>query len=210
MAYRGLTKVGANYLATRIANNLPVEFVKVVIGSGIVPQDKDPADTNDLFSPKQEAKILAKSQVENAVDITIQVTNEKVEDGYYLKEIGVFVNDNGENKLYWYCNEDNAQYIPRKTDVPINFEIDIKMEVTNIDSPIINWDGTGTWITKEYLDKIVKDLETELNKIATPTELGRIKVGNNLTITEDGILNGLVASPESVPPIVEKYKGAGA
>lgn len=210
MAYRGLTKIGANYLATRLANNLPVEFVKVVIGNGVVPNEKDPADTTELYAVKQEATILSKTQVENAVDITIQITNEKVETGFYLKEIGVFVNDNGENKLYWYCNEDNAQYIPKKSETPINFEIDIKMEVTNVDSPIINWDGTGTWITKEYLDKVIKNLENELNKIASPTQLGRIKVGNNLTITQDGLLNVLVAEPQSLPPIVEKYKGAGA
>lgn len=60
------------------------------------------------------------------------------------------------------------------------------------------------------IDKIMKEVEVNSNKIASPTQLGRIKVGNNLTITQDGLLNVLVAEPQSLPPIVEKYKGAGA
>lgn len=34
------------------------------------------------------------------------------------------------------------------------------------------------------------DLDTEISKIASTTQLGRIKVGDNLTIDEDGILSG--------------------
>ena len=55
--------------------------------------------------------------------------------------------------MYWYCNEDNAQYIPAKTDSVIAFEIDIRMEVTNSDATIINWSGKNTWINKEYLEE---------------------------------------------------------
>ena len=36
MAFRGLTKKGADYLATRLANELAVEFLKVEIGDGAI------------------------------------------------------------------------------------------------------------------------------------------------------------------------------
>lgn len=150
--FRGLTQMGANYLATRLANALPVEFVKVKIGNGSIPSETNPYNSQNLISYMQDAKILSKRQEENAISITVQVTNENREQGFYLKEIGVFVNDNGIEKLYWYCNEDNAQYVPAKTDSGIAFEIEIKMEVTNQESTILNWSGEGTWINKTYLE----------------------------------------------------------
>lgn len=154
MAYRGLTTSGANYLATRLAQELPVEFTKVQIGAGTPAGN--PADVTELQNYKLDAKILKKSQENNTVEITIQVANDNVEQGFYLKEIGVFVNDDTE-KLYWYCNEDNAQYIPAKTDSAIAFEIDIKMEVTNVESPILNWSGQGTWVNKDYLEEVLRN-----------------------------------------------------
>ncbi|MBM6821230.1 phage tail-collar fiber domain-containing protein [Fusobacterium mortiferum] len=154
MAYRGLTTSGANYLATRLAQELPVEFTKVQIGAGTPAGN--PADVTELQNYKLDAKILKKSQENNTVEITIQVVNDNVEQGFYLKEIGVFVNDDTE-KLYWYCNEDNAQYIPAKTDSAIAFEIDVKMEVTNVESPILNWSGQGTWVNKDYLEEVLRN-----------------------------------------------------
>ena len=154
MAYRGLTAIGANYLATRLAQELPVEITRVQIGAGT--PIGNPGDVSELQNYKLDAKILKKSQENNTLEITIQVVNEDVDQGFYLKEIGVFVNDDTE-KLYWYCNEDNAQYIPAKTDSAIAFEIDIKMEVTNVESPILNWSGRGTWVNKDYLEEVLRN-----------------------------------------------------
>ena len=154
MAYRGLTAIGANYLATRLAQELPVEITRVQIGAGT--PIGNPGDVSELQNYKLDAKILKKSQENNTLEITIQVVNEDVDQGFYLKEIGVFVNDDTE-KLYWYCNEDNAQYIPAKTDSAIAFEIDIKMEVTNVESPILNWSGQGTWVNKDYLEEVLRN-----------------------------------------------------
>lgn len=154
MAYRGLTAIGANYLATRLAQELPVEITRVQIGAGTPVGN--PGDVSELQNYKLDAKILKKSQENNTLEITIQVVNEDVDQGFYLKEIGVFVNDDTE-KLYWYCNEDNAQYIPAKTDSAIAFEIDIKMEVTNVESPILNWSGQGTWVNKDYLEEVLRN-----------------------------------------------------
>jgi len=154
MAFRGLTKKGADYLATRLANELAVEFLKVEIGDGAVISGQNPKNQTSLISYKKDVRILKKEQENNAINLTIQITNDDITQGFYLKEIGIYVNDSSSNGcLYWYCNEDNAQYIPAKTDSVIAFEIDIRMEVTNSDATIINWSGKNTWINKEYLEE---------------------------------------------------------
>ncbi|WP_336165861.1 phage tail protein [Fusobacterium polymorphum] len=154
MAFRGLTKKGADYLATRLANELAVEFLKVEIGDGAVVSGQNPKNQTSLISYKKDVRILKKEQENNAINLTIQITNDDITQGFYLKEIGIYVNDSSSNGcLYWYCNEDNAQYIPAKTDSVLAFEIDIRMEVTNSDATIINWSGKNTWINKEYLEE---------------------------------------------------------
>ena len=154
MAFRGLTKKGADHLATRLANELAVEFLKVEIGDGAIISGQNPKNQTSLISYKKDVKILKKEQENNAINLTIQITNDDITQGFYLKEIGIYVNDSSSNGcLYWYCNEDNAQYIPAKTDSVIAFEIDIRMEVTNSDATIINWSGKNTWINKEYLEE---------------------------------------------------------
>ena len=154
MAFRGLTKKGADYLATRLANGLAVEFLKVEIGDGAVVSGQNPKNQTSLISYKKDVRILKKEQENNAINLTIQITNDDITQGFYLKEIGIYVNDSSSNGcLYWYCNEDNAQYIPAKTDSVIAFEIDIRMEVTNSDATIISWSGKNTWINKEYLEE---------------------------------------------------------
>jgi len=154
MAFRGLTKKGADYLATRLSNELAVEFLKVEIGDGAIISGQNPKNQTSLISYKKDVRILKKEQENNAINLTIQITNDDITQGFYLKEIGIYVNDSTSNGcLYWYCNEDNAQYIPAKTDSVIAFEIDIRMEVTNSDVTIINWSGKNTWINKEYLEE---------------------------------------------------------
>ena len=147
MAFRGLTKKGADYLATRLANELAVEFLKVEIGDGAIISGQNPKNQTSLISYKKDVRILKKEQENNAINLTIQITNDDITQGFYLKEIGIYVNDSTSNGcLYWYCNEDNAQYIPAKTDSVIAFEIDIRMEVTNSDTTIINWNGKNTFM----------------------------------------------------------------
>ena len=153
MAFRNLTNIGKEYLATRLADQLPVKFTKAKIGNGSVPLATDPAQTTDLYEFKKQVTILKTTQEENSIKLTIQITNDEINEGFYLKEIGIYVDDNGKEVLYWYCNEDNSQYINAQTDTPLSFEVDIVMEVTNINSTVVEWTGKDTWVNKTLLNE---------------------------------------------------------
>ena len=159
MAFRNLTNSGKEYLATRLANELPVKFIKAKIGNGSVPLLTNPANTTDLYNFKKQVTILNAVQEQNSIKLTLQITNDGINEGFYLKEIGIYVDDNGKEVLYWYCNEDNSQYINAQSDIPIVFEIDIMMEVTNINSTIVEWTGKDTWISKTHFDEKVRTFE---------------------------------------------------
>lgn len=167
MAFRNLTNSGKEYLATRLANELPVKFTKAKIGNGSIPLSTNPAQTTELYGFKKQVTILKTVQEQNSIKLTIQITNDGVNEGFYLKEIGIYVDDNGKEVLYWYCNEDNSQYINAQADTPLSFEVDIMMEVTNVDSVVVEWSGKDTWVNKALLKE---EMAKKLDKGAVSTE----------------------------------------
>ena len=172
MAFRNLTNSGKEYLATRLANELPVKFTKAKIGNGSIPLSTNPAQTTELYGFKKQVTILKTVQEQNSIKLTIQITNDGVNEGFYLKEIGIYVDDNGKEVLYWYCNEDNSQYINAQTDTPLSFEVDIMMEVTNVNSTVVEWTGKDTWVNKALLKE---EMAKKIDKGAVSSEYDTAK-----------------------------------
>ena len=114
MGYNGLTNFGIEYQARMTAENKPVTLTKVRVGNGSIPASQTGATTTNLYSYKKEVEILAKEQIENAVKLQILLNNLDQETGFYVKELGVYVQDGVEEKLYWYINKDNPSYLDDK------------------------------------------------------------------------------------------------
>lgn len=201
MAFRNLTNSGKAYLATRLANELPVKFTKAKIGNGGVPTSTDPAQTTELYGFKKQVTILKAVQEQNSIKLTIQITNDGINEGFYLKEIGIYVDDNGREVLYWYCNEDNSQYINAQTDTPLSFEVDIMMEVTNINSTVVEWTGKDTWVNKTLLNE---ELAKKLDKGAVSSEYDTAKKIEDKIKTAQGTADSKL-DKSNVP---EKYNTA--
>lgn len=151
MAYNGLTNAGAAYKAAREANKLPVEFLKAKVGNGIVPSGTDPAELTDIISGKMEVEITDIHQVERALKMTIQVSNESLATGFYLTEIAIYVNDNGTSVLYWYIGKDNGTYVPDSTK-PMKYKNILNIEVSSTPVTTVNYTGKDLWIDEETLN----------------------------------------------------------
>ena len=174
--YTGLTKAGEIYLANRLANKLPVNFLKVKIGNGTVPHGADASETTELYSFKKEIQILDITQTDNVARIRVLIDNSDVEQGFFMKELGVYVDDNGKEKLYWYVYEDNGQYVHSKTERAIQFDLELVMEVTSSNSTILDWNKDKVWISKNYFDEKVRTFE--IPTIAELQSRKNLKVGD--------------------------------
>ena len=161
MAYNGLTNAGAAYLAARQANNLPVEFLKAKVGDGIAPSGTDPAGLTDIISEKMEAEITDIHQIERALKMTVQVSNESLTTGFYLTEIAIFVNDNGTPVLYWYIGKDNGTYVPDSTK-PMKYKNILNIEVSSTPITTVNYTGKELWVDEEALKKKFGTREGEI------------------------------------------------
>ena len=162
MAYNGLTKLGAEYLSKCIANNKSVVFKKVKVGDGDIPIGATGQETTALYSQKKEVEILSKEQVENAVKLTILLNNLDLTQGFYVKEMGIFIEDDGVEKLYWYINKDNPSFLPDKNN-PSKHRYNVYCEVSSSESIVVNFTGQGLLADKEYVDDSIKVIENNFN-----------------------------------------------
>nr|DAP30072.1 MAG TPA: tail-collar fiber protein [Caudoviricetes sp.] len=153
MKFNGITKKGREYLAKIQAENKPVNFSKIKIGDGRLDDYDNPAELESLVNQKVEKGILSLKQESDTVILTTNIDNVSLKTGYYPREIGVFVNDNGQEIMYYYMNDgDETSWIPPETDGPFKIELKLNLIASNAQSIIVPNSGKDLYITKEFLE----------------------------------------------------------
>lgn len=153
MKFNGITKKGREYLAKIQAENKPINFVKIKIGDGRLDNYDNPAELEHLINQKVEKGILTLNQEHDTVILTTNIDNVSLRTGYYPREIGVFVNDNGQEIMYYYMNDgDETSWIPPETDGPFKIELKLNLIASNAQSIVVEGPGKELYITKEFLE----------------------------------------------------------
>lgn len=152
MKFSGLTKKGRAYLAKCQASSTPIQFTKMKFGDGKLIDNENPADLLDIKNIKIEKSILNKEQKGDAVVLTTIIDNVSLEEGYFPRETGIYVLDEGVEVLYFYMNDgDETSWIPPEVDGPHRMEVKINLISSNTGSVLVHNDGKDLYITKEYL-----------------------------------------------------------
>ena len=153
MKFNGITKKGREYLAKIQAENKPINFSKIKIGDGRLDNYDNPAELEHLINQKVDKGILTLNQEHDTVILTTNIDNVSLRTGYYPREIGVFVNDNGQEIMYYYMNDgDETSWIPPETDGPFKIELKLNLIASNAQSIIVEGSGKELYITKEFLE----------------------------------------------------------
>ena len=153
MKFNGITKKGREYLAKIQAENKPINFAKIRIGDGRLDNYDNPAELEHLINQKVEKGILTLNQEHDTVILTTNIDNVSLRTGYYPREIGVFVNDNGQEIMYYYMNDgDETSWIPPETDGPFKIELKLNLIASNAQSIVVEGVGKDLYITKEFLE----------------------------------------------------------
>ena len=218
MKYNGFTNAGSIYQAKCKANELPIKFVKVKVGNGLLEETEDPAKFIDIKSLKKEVGISEKTQIQDAVRLTIQMDNDGVNEGYFPREFGIYVEDEGVEVLYWYVNDGNeASYLPSQNTAPVKLKNHFNIIATSLESLIVNWDGKEFWVDKEYLEKELEkkqDMTDSRLLTAAKTIWGSINELFTKKANKDDVENNLITVDEGKildarqgPAIVNKING---
>ena len=153
MKFNGITKKGREYLAKIQAENKPINFAKIKIGDGRLDNYDNPAELEHLINQKVEKGILTLNQEHDTVILTTNIDNVSLRTGYYPREIGVFVNDNGQEIMYYYMNDgDETSWIPPETDGPFKIELKLNLIASNAQSIVVEGVRKDLYITKEFLE----------------------------------------------------------
>lgn len=153
MKFSGLTKKGRAYLVKCQATSTPIQFTKMKFGDGKLIDNENPADLIDIKNIKIEKSILSKEQKGDAVVLTTVIDNVSLEEGYFPRETGIYVLDEGVEVLYFYMNDgDETSWIPPEADGPHRMEVKINLISSNTGSVVVHNDGKDLYITKEYLE----------------------------------------------------------
>lgn len=153
MTYHGLTNLGEQYIAKCLANQTPVKFTKVKVGNGILGEHENPAAFTDIKSIKKEVQMADKKQVDDAFQFLVVIDNDGVNEGFYPRELGIYVDDNGVEKLYWYINDGNeCQWLPPASKGPTKHRFWETIMVTTLESVIVNWSGKELWIDQQWMN----------------------------------------------------------
>ena len=109
-----ITKKGRDLQAKVEAGKTALNLTKIKIGAGTVPSNKQLEDLTDLVAPKQNVGIALKEVLaDGQCRISATITNNGVNQGFYVKELGVFAQDpNVGEILYAVTNDSAPDYLP--------------------------------------------------------------------------------------------------
>ena len=142
------------------AGNLTLNLTKIKLGSGSL-ETTDNVDTmTDIKTVGQEVGISAKTPKEGGIcSITGIITNANVNVGFYVKEMGLFAQDeNGTEFLYAYMTDDRPDYQPSKNygGAPVTASYSIDVAISNASKINVTVDPTGL-VTTKILDQKVAE-----------------------------------------------------
>ena len=199
MKFSGLTKKGRAYLAKCQASSTPIQFTKMKFGDGKLIDNENPADLIDIKNIKIEKSILSKEQKGDAVVLTTVIDNVSLEEGYFPRETGIYVLDEGVEVLYFYMNDgDETSWIPPEADGPHRMEVKINLISSNTGSVVVHNDGKDLYITKEYL---------EANYTQNSGYKGTAREIDDRVVAAVGQLNGMFPLSEATAGNIYYHQG---
>ena len=109
-----ITEIGKNLLA-KVGAGEQLEITRIMVGKGEIAEGQNPADFTDLVQPVAQATSTIPLVKENTLSFIVEYRNDLdggLEEGFWLKEFGVFAKD-GENEilLYYATLGDFPQYV---------------------------------------------------------------------------------------------------
>ena len=156
-----LTNDGINLLA-KCQLGQKIEFTKVLIGDGRVPDGKVFQDMTELVNTKLALGIQNVDFVEDGrVDVTAIINNNGLETGFFVREIGVFArSEDGTEVLYAYTNAgDYADYLPNAKINEVSDVVIVSVLIANSESITVNINDSVTLATKADINRHNHDRE---------------------------------------------------
>ena len=167
MSYYGgtITVLGRDLITSLVAGET-IEFTRILVGKGSMPEGVEPIDMTELVEPVAEGASTVPVVDNGVITMTVEYRNDMnggLKDGFWLREFGVFAKtENSEEVLLYYATlGDSPQpvnaYQDNRIDIrryPITISLALEANVQVVYNP-------GAFITageaQELIDAMVND-----------------------------------------------------
>ena len=164
--YGGTITVKGRDLITSLIAGETIEFTRIVVGSGEMPEGVEPIDMEDLVNLVAEASSTVPTVENGVLSLVVEYRNDMnggLKTGFWLREFGIYAKTaNSEEVLLYYATlgdspqpvnayQDNRIDI-RRYPVTIALEVDADIQVTY---------NPGAFITAEEAEQLVQAMVNE-------------------------------------------------
>lgn len=183
--YGGTVTVAGRDLITRLIAGDTIQFTKVVVGAGEMPEGVEPIDMKDLVQPVADGTSTKPIVDNGSVSMIVEYRNDLnggLKNGFWLREFGIFAKtSNSEEILLYYATlGDSPQPVSayqenrvdiRRYPISIALEVDAEVKVLYdtsafvtsddvvdlVESEISDLAKAGALVTKDNVEEIVKE-----------------------------------------------------
>ena len=164
MFNEAVTTIKGMRLNTKIqAGQCLMNFTKIKLGKGLHGEDELLEDLEALFEIQQEVSISrVEVMSENTVKISTVISNEGMEEGFYISEIGVFAEDPDEGEILYSVavgTEGKMDYHPSYAEMS-NYSLSLDMYIAVSNAEKISIDTVpGAAASAEELRELEEKVE---------------------------------------------------
>ena len=157
-----LTHVGAELQAKVNAGLTDLVFTKVALGDGTATGDLQ--NLTDLVSRKKDLTISDISVSANVVIVKSIITNENLQTGFYMREMGLYATDPDDGEiLYAVMVDTNPDYMPADGSATVVSELlTLNLTMSNTGNVSATLDASQLIHRSEFFDLLIEKLASAL------------------------------------------------
>lgn len=180
-ADNAITKKGQALIAKALTGKFAIDFTRISLGDGKLPEGQTAENITGLISPKRDMAITKAEVSEDGMAVIGgRYSNENESEGFYWRELGLYATDPDDGEiLFSYGNGgDDVEYIPASGPVLVEKLVDIVtyvgsgVQVTATLAPYTSPLADEQTITEVNHVFSVKDKGVGIEKIAKVDEAG--------------------------------------
>nr|DAV96180.1 MAG TPA: tail collar fiber protein [Caudoviricetes sp.] len=159
-----ITNAGINII-NRAINGENLEFSSIKIGDGTYTGSEDLRTFTDLVGYKNTFSISAASVDGNVLKINATVSNENVNVGYQIKEVGIYGKVGNQETLIAIATAINPDFLADRTSAPVTIIMEFYLTIDRASEINFTYSiPNGVYVDVRTFDTGLKNIENKINQ----------------------------------------------
>nr|DAN67334.1 MAG TPA: tail collar fiber protein [Caudoviricetes sp.] len=172
-----ITNAGINII-NRAINGENLEFSSIKIGDGTYTGSEDLRTFTELVGYKNTFNISAASVDGNVLKINATVSNENVNVGYQIKEVGIYGKVGNQETLIAIATAINPDFLADRTSAPVTIIIEFYLTIDRASEINFTYSiPSGVYVDVITFDTGLKNIENKINQKLKKVTVVEVPVG---------------------------------